>query len=125
MTAAPIFTTFRYYGGTTFTSEPIVVNNPDGTPIDLTDWLGELRIWREDGDPATPLYLLGNDTGQEGLVIDGPNGSITATIPASDTTVALDVDGEMWPFKLTLTNPNATPDATVERLMQGYVVALR
>jgi len=122
MTAPPIWTLFRLYDGATFSTEPIVVNNPDGTPVDLTGWTGRMTIWREDASPDDPLYVLGNAAGETGLVIDGPNGSITASVAASDVNNQIDEDGELWPFRLVLTNPNATPEY-VERLVQGYVVA--
>ena len=47
MTAPPIWTLFRLYDGATFSTEPIVVNNPDGT---LHGWL-----FRCPGCDADPL----------------------------------------------------------------------
>lgn len=126
MTAPPAPAIFRFYRGTTFSSEPIVIRNPDNTPVDLTGWIGVLRIWREYADPTAPgseLFVLGNAPSQSGLVIDGPNGSIEARIEAGDTDVPVDPDGETWPFTLTLSNPNASPETYVERFVQGFVIA--
>jgi len=125
MTVPPIFTTFRFYRGTTFSTEPIRVKNPDGTPVDLTGWTGVMNVWREDDDQLvdTPLFAL-TSSPAAGLTIDGPAGEVVGTIDIPATTVPVDEDGEMWPFKLTLTNPTPTPDY-VERLVQGYVIASR
>jgi hypothetical protein len=121
MTMPPIFTTFRFYRGCTFTTEPIVLENPDGTPIDITDYTGQMLVRRENGSFDTPLYDLNTTDGS--LVITGVDGKIEGRIEAPEADVAVDEDGEMWFCKLTLTNPNATPAPTVERIVQGYVVA--
>jgi hypothetical protein len=123
MTMPPIRTTFRFYRGCTFPTEPIVLENPDGTPIDITGYTAQMLIWREDGDPETPLYDLNTTDGT--LVITGNAGKIEGTIKATDADVAVDVDGEMWSAKLTLTNPNATPDPVVERVVEGWVIACK
>lgn len=121
MTMPPIFTTFRFYRECTFTTEPIVLQNPDGTPIDITGYTARMLIWREDGTPDDPLFDINTTDGT--LVITGSDGKIEGTIAATDADVAVDSDGELWNCKLTLTNPNATPDPTVERIVQGYVIA--
>ena len=123
MTAPPATTTYRFYRGTTFTTDPIILD--DGStppaPIDLTGYTGVFDVWREDDDPSTetPLFHL---TSSDTLVITPAEGKLVATIDATETLVAVDPDGEMWPFRLTLTNTNATPD-TVERVLTGWIVA--
>lgn len=123
MTAPPARTTFRFYRGCTFSTEPIIVDNPDGTPVDISTWTATLQIWREDDDQLTaePLFTL-TSSPPAGIVIDGPEGSVVGTIDAADTLVPVDVDGEVWPFKLTVTDSTPSPD-TVERLVVGYVLA--
>jgi hypothetical protein len=123
MTAPPARASYRFYRGTTFTTGPIVDKDTNGDPVDLTDYTAVFDIWREDDDPTTaaPLFHLTSDPAA-GLVITPLAGSIEATIAADDTLVDVDPDGEMWPYRLTLTNTAADPD-TVERVLAGWVIA--
>lgn len=122
MTVAPAYTTMRFIRGTTFTSDPAILKNPDGTPQDLTGYTGELVIWRDEDDTKTPLFTL--TTADGSLTIIAAEGRIEGKVPYTDTSVAVDIDGETWPFRLTLTNTNPNP-AEVERVVQGWVVAQR
>lgn len=127
MTIPPIFTTFRFWAGVSF-QDAVVVNNPDGTPVNLTGWDALMVIYREDqGPPLSPLYAL-SSIGNAGINTLDATGRVSFAIPSPqtgilvDTNVAVEDGGEMWPFTLTLTNTAATPDYA-ERLVQGFIIA--
>ena len=123
MTLAPVFATFLFYRGATFLTDGIVLKNPDGTPTDITGWTGDFSAWRESDDPSIddPLFVL--STGNGKLTVDGPAGSVSGQLPFDETAlIAVDIDGEQWPCRLVMTNPNPTPDY-VERTVQGFIVA--
>lgn len=127
MTTPPIYATFKLYVGATF-SEPLGVKNPDGTPVDLTDWTARLTISNEDDDPNAdpPVFELTTPAVDGlGIDIDGPNGLVTLQIDAA-TTLDLPRDTRdplLLPYRLTLTNPSPTPDY-VERLAMGVIVVI-
>jgi hypothetical protein len=63
---------------------PILWRDPDGAAPDLTGASAVLQLrptWADD-DAAAALVDLDTDGG---LVVDGPAGSVTATVPADDT----------------------------------------
>ena len=120
MTVPPVFTTFRIWVGSTIT-EPFAVLDSNSAPVDLTGYKGKLTATRDDEPVFTSVIDATTENG--GLTIDGPNGTVTYNMP-SDASAALTVaaDGEAWPFKLLLIQPG-TPDI-VDRIVQGYVIAL-
>lgn len=128
MTVPPIFTTFRFWKAVTF-QDSVIVNNPDGTPVNLAGWDAVLVIRRNDDyyNALPPLFTLSTAPGA-GIETLDVTGRVAFSIPAPqvgvliDTNVVVDPDGEMWPFTLTLTNTAATPDYA-ERLVQGYIIA--
>lgn len=125
MTTPSTRTTFRFYRGATFSTEAIIIENPDGTPTNITGWTGLMRIWREDQDPAVddPLYdSSASDATKIFLTVGTTGGQVVGAIPASATDIAVDIDGETWYTRIEMTNTNVSP-ATVERTIEGYVIA--
>ena len=126
MTYQPARTTFRFYRGATFSTEEIDVQDSDGVAVDLTNWTGVMRVWREDADPTTadPLFAS-NGTSPKITLLPSPfdaTGKVTGVIGFADTLIDVDPDGETWYCRLELTNTNPNPDV-VERTLEGYVIA--
>lgn len=115
MTTQPASVTFRLYVGATFT-EPAILEDGDGNPIDLTGCSAQLQARRDISD-VDPVFDLSTTDGS--ITLGGVNGTITLSISATDTgAFAVDWDGEVWYHDLKLT----FPDDTVQRTYQGAII---
>lgn len=86
MTITPALWNLTLYIGGTFKYQ-LALQNPDGTPIDLTNYTAVFTV-RNELEDSDPVLELDTD---DGIVIDGPNGVITFTAEA-------DVTAEMEPY---------------------------
>lgn len=94
--------------GATF--EIPIVYKEDDIPFDLTGATVRSQF-REKLNAAVPVLDLSTEP-NEGLVVDGPAGKITMTIPAAQS-AALKVYKGVWDMLITM------PDGTFFRILQG------
>jgi len=57
---------------------------PNGDPVDLTGAEAVFTVWSTDEDDETPVKLNATSDPDEGVVVDGPNGSVTVSWPKAD-----------------------------------------
>ena len=96
--------------------------NADGLPVNLAGYTARMQV-RESATGRTKLFELTTENGR--IFIDGPNGTVEVTIPASlSQPLVIDpkklawIDGKMvlqWVYDLEL----LSPDGHVTRLLQG------
>jgi len=94
---------------------PITYLDADQEPIDLTDYTAKMQIRVAAGADEAIITLTTDPDG--GIVIDGPNGKITVSIPATET-ADFSAPWEGF-YDLKVIPPNAPEDA--ERVLQGSV----
>lgn len=121
MTVRPATINFVLPLGATF-SETTILDDGDGTPIDLTGYSARMDIRRE-RDDAEPLFRLSSDALsplQPSIALGGVDGTVSFSVAAATSGNALlqDPDGEAWVYDLLLTHPDGV---TVDRMYQGQV----
>jgi hypothetical protein len=101
---------FAIEQGSTF-SKLLCYQNPDGSPIDITGYVAELQA-KKLGPTSLPLIDL--STGNGGIVIDGPNGTITLSM-TDEAAALLDFIRTAYDLKLT------PPGGKAFRLLKGSI----
>lgn len=101
--------------GTLFNVEIEYLEDDEVTPIDITGFGARMDIRpRQDSPDGDIILTLNTDNGL--LAVDGPNGKVTISVPAS-TTEALDFDCAVYDLELVRI---ADPDDVI-RLVEGDV----
>lgn len=100
--------------GTTFRRE-FRKQNADGTPFNLTGWTARMQVRRRQNPAGTPLLDLTNTNG--GLVLNGPAGSVTVVMSATQT-AALPAERAIYDLEL------VAAGGDVERFIHGNVLVL-
>lgn len=90
----------------------VTYENPNGTPINITNYTSALQIRSLPSDPTTVLSL---STGS-GITITGATGTVEVHATAAQTR---DIDEGTYYYDLEITAPNT---GVVTRLVQGQVV---
>lgn len=118
--AAPATHTFSVYQGQTW-EETLVVNNPDGTPMNLTGFAARMHIRAEIGDAATIMELgLANE---RLLVSDAAAGELTLLVSAADTAaLPLNFEPQTWVYDVEIYRASPAPEY-VQRILQGSINA--
>ena len=91
----------------------VTYENPDGTPIDITDYTAALQLRSL---PNSPIYVLSLATGGDGITIDGEAGQVNIHATAEQTGA---IDEGNYFYDLEITTPNT---GVVTRLVQGQTV---
>lgn len=117
--SSPARYTFRAYQGQTW-EEAITINNPDGTPVDLTGYTARMHVRGEVSD-ATPILELDADNGRL-LVSDPTEGTLALLVDAEDMAeLPLFFDVQVWVYDIEIVRTSPAPDY-VRRVMEGAVV---
>lgn len=118
--AAPANYTFSVYQGQTW-EEQLLVQNPDGTPTDLTGYKARMHVREEISSPDTIIEL--GDADSTLVVTDAAAGEITLLVSAADTAaLPLNFEVQSWVYDLEIYRETPTPEY-VQRILQGSVVA--
>jgi len=116
MTVQPASVNFRLYQYATF-SEPVVLKDGNGDPINLTGYSALLHARRDISDPDPVMSF---STANSTIVLGGINGTITLVqLPSVTGALVIDWEGEMWVHDLLLT----APDSSAQRTYQGAIYA--
>lgn len=117
--SSPARYTFRAYQGQTW-EEAITINNPDGTPVDLTGYTARMHV-RGDISDAEPILILDDDNGRL-VVSDAAAGELTLLVAAEDMAeLPLFFDVQVWVYDIEIVRVSPAPDY-VRRVMEGGVV---
>lgn len=90
-------------------------DNPNGTPVDISDYTAALQLRSLPEDPTAVLTLT---TENDGITITGAEGLVAMHATATQTRA---IDEGTYYYDLEITSP-ATPVAVVTRLVQGQAV---
>lgn len=91
----------------------VTYENPDGTPINITNYTAALQLRSLPSDPTAVLSL----TTGAGITITGATGTVAITASATQTRA---IDEGNYYYDLEISSP-ASP-SVVTRLVQGQVV---
>jgi hypothetical protein len=91
----------------------VTYQNPNGTPIDITNYTAALQLRSLPSDPTAVLSL----TTGAGITITGATGTVAITASATQTRA---IDEGNYYYDLEISSP-ASP-SVVTRLVQGQVV---
>ncbi|TXH14228.1 MAG: hypothetical protein E6R03_09740 [Hyphomicrobiaceae bacterium] len=105
---------FTIEQGETF-SRVITWNDSSNSPINLTGYTARMQIRKGGGAPELQISLT---TGGGGIVLGGVAGTITITIPASDTAT---MDAKSYVYDLELVSGSGV----VTKLLKGIVSVAR
>ncbi len=90
---------------------PFAWKDNNGTPIDITGWTARMHIRSSVSDDVVLMELT---TGNGRITLDGPEGKVTLTISATDTTA---ISWKKGVYDLELEDPGGY----VKRLVEGKV----
>ena len=91
----------------------VTYENPNGTPINITDYTAALQLRSLPSDPTAVLSL----TTGAGITITGATGTVAITASAAQTRA---IDEGNYYYDLEISSP-ASP-SVVTRLVQGQIV---
>jgi hypothetical protein len=102
--------TFKMEQGATF-SRTFVLTDDVGTPIDITSYIARMQI--RSSIAAISTILDASTTGSY-MTIDGPNGKVTLTVPATVTSTYTTIDS-VYDLEV------QSPTGIVTRLLEGSI----
>lgn len=117
---SPASYAFKVYQGQTW-EETLTVNNPDGTPTDLTGYKARMQIRADISDDEVIMEL---DDDNDRLTISSPlDGEITLLVDAADmAALPLSFEVQSWVYDLEIYRETPPPEY-VQRILQGSVIA--
>lgn len=119
--ASPAIHAFTVYQGQTW-EEQLIVQNPDGTPTDLTGFKARMHVREEISSPDTILEL--GDADGTLVVTDAAAGEITLLVSAAATAaLPLNFEPQSWVYDLEIYRESPAPEY-VQRILQGFVHAV-
>lgn len=111
---------FTVYQGQTW-EETLTVNNPDGTPTDLTGYKARMQVRADISDDDVILEL--DDTNGRLEITDPTAGEITLLVSAEDMAeLPLAFETQAWVYDIEIYRESPPPEY-VQRILQGSVVA--